>query len=64
FQRHNGYTIAAILTPEVYDKIDNYEQIKKIYLGCDTAKKILLNNATNTVNNKKQVVSLDNQISM
>lgn len=64
FQRHNGYTIAAILTPQEYDTVDSYEKIKKIYLGCNTAKKILLNNATNTVNNKKQVVSPDNQISM
>lgn len=67
FQQHNDYTIAAILTPQEYDTIDSYEKIKKIYLGCNTAKKILLNDATNTINNKKtnkQIVLLDNQNSI
>ena len=34
------HTIAAILTPDEYDKIDSYEKIKSKYLSCNTAKNI------------------------
>ncbi len=58
------YTIAAILTPEEYDKINSYEKMKKVFLGSKTAKKILLNKATKEVNKKtviRKIAQIENQ---
>ena len=58
------YTIAAILTPYEYDKINSYAKMKKIFLGCKTAKKILLNKATKELNKKMtthKIAHIENQ---
>lgn len=52
FQRHKGFIISAILTPEQYDKTNSYNKIKDAYLSCNTAKKLLLNQATKEMNKK------------
>lgn len=49
FEHHRGYIIAALLSPTEYDNMDSYDKLKDLYLGCNSAKTILKNNATKKI---------------
>ncbi len=65
FEKHKGYTIAAILTPEQYDnEITSYKDIKEKYLSCSVAKTILLKHVKTEVNKNANQQSYNNTLGL
>ena len=63
FEKHKGYTIAKILTPEQYDdKIRSYQNIKEQYLSCSVAKTILLKQAKTRADKKANQLTYINTL--